>query len=94
MLLPGKTSNDRGSLQISAFLKPDSLGYCDNLGQQWCNFAYALINGSKPPISFVYTKQAAKKLYTRLRAKEWQPCQSGTWLSSQDTLYVKTRCSF
>ncbi|KAJ3541120.1 hypothetical protein NM208_g4750 [Fusarium decemcellulare] len=25
---------------------PAGLGYCTNLGKQWCNFAYALINGS------------------------------------------------
>lgn len=49
MLLPGKTLNDRGPPQINIFLIPDSLGYCYNLGKQWCNFAYALINGSKPP---------------------------------------------
>nr|CEG03735.1 unnamed protein product [Fusarium acuminatum CS5907] len=26
---------------------PEGLGYCSNLGNKWCNFAYALINGSK-----------------------------------------------
>ncbi|KAM0219193.1 hypothetical protein ACHAQD_006719 [Fusarium lateritium] len=25
---------------------PEGLGYCSNLGNKWCNFAYALINGS------------------------------------------------
>ncbi|CAI6016767.1 unnamed protein product [Clonostachys chloroleuca] len=28
---------------------PAGLGYCYNLGKQWCNFAYALINGSSEP---------------------------------------------
>ncbi|CAG9989156.1 unnamed protein product [Clonostachys byssicola] len=28
---------------------PAGLGYCNNLGKQWCNFAYALINGSSEP---------------------------------------------
>ncbi|KAJ4016302.1 hypothetical protein NW752_003425 [Fusarium irregulare] len=25
---------------------PPGLGYCTNLGKSWCNFAYALVNGS------------------------------------------------
>ncbi|KAI6756043.1 hypothetical protein HG530_011779 [Fusarium avenaceum] len=28
---------------------PEGLGYCSSLGNKWCNFAYALINGSSQP---------------------------------------------
>ncbi|UPL00077.1 hypothetical protein LCI18_011011 [Fusarium solani-melongenae] len=29
---------------------PQGLGYCTDLGKQWCNFAYALVNQSKYPM--------------------------------------------
>ncbi|SPJ72607.1 uncharacterized protein FTOL_02336 [Fusarium torulosum] len=28
---------------------PEGLGYCSSLGKKWCNFAYALVNGSSQP---------------------------------------------
>ncbi|EXA41657.1 hypothetical protein FOPG_16314 [Fusarium oxysporum f. sp. conglutinans race 2 54008] len=41
--------NQESFLQGVTENAPAGMGYCTNLGSKWCNFAYALINGSTQP---------------------------------------------
>ncbi|KAF2142306.1 uncharacterized protein K452DRAFT_297624 [Aplosporella prunicola CBS 121167] len=58
--------NEASFLQGVTENAPQGLGYCENLGSQWCNFAYCLV-GSNPTVGDPVKASAGSKVTTHYK---------------------------